>query len=181
VFEDDPLDGVYSFVEKDYARLQAGDVLFSCLDQQNTRPIQDWVEGLVFGGPESLMVLREILKEVGQLRIQTKEDIREVHRDFRVSLDSCGVQLRDIQVERALNKSTPEDFLSILFDLGVDQAEKQITCLQMFNDVNDLIRDLEIHLLLLVEIEKYISDWMWGLICESAQQGWVSNTEVIIS
>jgi len=45
----------------------------------------------------------------------------------------------------------------ILIDLGVDQAENQITCLQMFNDVDDLIRDLEIHLLLMVEIEKYIS------------------------
>ena len=110
MFENDPLDGVYSFVEKAHARLQAGDVLIRCLEEQNTRPIQDWVEGLVLGGSESLMVLREILKEVGQRQTLTKEDIREVHQDFRVRLDSCGVQLQDIQVERALNKSTPEDF-----------------------------------------------------------------------
>jgi len=44
-------------------------------------------------------------------------------------MDSCGVLLWDLQVGSALNKSTPEDFLLILIDLGVDQAEKQITCL----------------------------------------------------
>jgi len=51
----------------------------------------------------------------------------------------------------------------------------------MLIDVNDLIRDLDIHLLLMVEIEKYISDWMWGLVRESAQQGWVSDPEVVNS
>lgn len=39
-------------------------------------------------------------------------------------MDSCGEQLGDLQVGRALNQSTPEDFLLILIDLGVDQAEK---------------------------------------------------------
>lgn len=36
MFEDDPLEGVYSFVEKAYASLQAGDELFRCLEEQNT-------------------------------------------------------------------------------------------------------------------------------------------------
>ena len=175
MFENDPLDDVYSFVERAYTRLQAGDVLFRCLEGEDIAPIQNWVEGLVLAGPESLAVLREILNEVDQRKKQSQEDIRQVLQDFNVSLQSFGVHLKERQNARALIKMTPEGFLSMLYDQEIMQEETQIICLQLRNDANDLIKDLETHLRMLVEIEIYISDWLWGLVYESPHRGWAED------
>jgi len=181
MYEEDPLDGVYSFVEKAYTRLQAGDVIFRCMEEENTTPIQEWVEGLVLAGPESLAVLREILKEVDERKRQSKEDIRQVLQDFRTSLDSCGVHLAGVHNERVLNHLTPEGLLSMLSDQGISQEETQIICLQLRNDAKDLVQDLETHLRLLVEIEIYISDWLWGLVYESAQRAWADDSGAFVN
>ena len=181
MYENDPLDGVYSFVEKAYTRLQAGDVLFRCIEEENTTPIQEWVEGLVLAGPESLVVLREILNEIDERKRQSKEDIRQVLQDFRANLDSCGVHLDSVHTERVLNHLTSEGLLSILHNQGISQKETQIICLQLLNDAKDLVQDQETHLMLLVEIEIYISDWLWGLVYESAQQGWADDSGEFIS
>jgi hypothetical protein len=181
MFEHDPLDGVYSFVEKAYTRLQAGDVIFRCLEEDNTAPIQEWVEGLVLAGPGSLAVLREILNEVDERKRQSKEDIRQVFQDFRASLNSCGVPLNGMQSEHALNHITPERLITIMYEQGISLEETQIVCLQLLNDANDLIKGLETHLRMLVEIEIYISDWLWGLVHESAQRGWADDSRDIIN
>ena len=181
MFENDPLDDVYSFVERAYTRLQAGDVLFRCLEGEDIAPIQNWVEGLVLAGPESLAVLREILNEVDQRKKQSQEDIRQVLQDFNVSLQSFGVHLKERQNARALIKMTPEGFLSMLYDQEIMQEETQIICLQLRNDANDLIKDLETHLRMLVEIEIYISDWLWGLVYESTHRGWAEDIVDVIN
>jgi len=181
MFENDPMNGVYSFVEKAYTRLQAGDVLFRCLEEDNTAPIQEWVEGLVLAGPRSMMVLREILNEVDERKRQSREDIHQVFQDFHTSLKSLGVPVSDMQNQRALIRMTPEGFLSLICDQGISQQETQIVCLQLLNDATDIIEDLEAHLSLLVEIEVYISDWLWGLVHESAQRGWSDNVRDIIN
>jgi uncharacterized protein YpuA (DUF1002 family) len=126
-------------------------------------------------------VLREILNEVDERKRQSKEDIRQVFQDFRKGLKSCGIPLTDMQNEHVLNNMTPEGLLSLMYDQGISQEETQIVCLQLLNDANDLIKDLEIHLRLLVEIEVYISDWLWGLVYESAQQGWADDSSDIIN
>jgi hypothetical protein len=181
MFEKDPLDGVYSFVEKAYTRLQAGDVLFRCIEEENTSPIQEWVEGLVLAGPGNLAVLREILNEVDERKRQSKEDIRQVLQDFRTSLASCGVKLESVHTDRVLNHLSTDGLLSMLNDQGISQEETQIICLQLLNDAKDLIQDLETHLRLLIEIQIYISDWLWGLVYESAQQGWADDSGAIIN
>jgi hypothetical protein len=57
---DDPIDAVYSYVERAYVRLQAGDILIRCMEEGNALPMQQMVEGLVLAGPQSLSVLREM-------------------------------------------------------------------------------------------------------------------------
>jgi len=181
MYEKDPLDGVYSFVEKAYTRLQAGDVLFRCIEEENTTPLQEWVEGLVLAGPESLGVLREILNEADERKRQSNEDIRQVLQDFGASLDSCGVHFSGVHTERVLKHLTPDGLLSMLHDQGISDEETQIICLQLLNDAKDLVQDLETHMRLLVEIEIYISDWLWGLVHESAQRGWAGDSGAYIN
>lgn len=60
---DDPLEAVFSMVERAFIRLQAGDVLLSCLEGNDTTPVQKLVEGLVLAGPQSLNALREVRAE----------------------------------------------------------------------------------------------------------------------
>lgn len=60
---EDPLEAVFSMVERAFVRLQAGDVLGLCLEEDDTAPMQKLVEGLVLAGPQSLNALREIRAE----------------------------------------------------------------------------------------------------------------------
>ncbi len=75
---DDPLDAVYSYVERAYIRLQAGDVLIRCLDEGNAAPIQQMVETLVLAGPRSIAVLQEILAEAEQRKGQIMDDLHQL-------------------------------------------------------------------------------------------------------
>jgi hypothetical protein len=75
---DDPLDAVYSYVERAYIRLQAGDVLIRCLDEANAAPIQQMVETLILAGPGSIGVLQEILSEAGQRKAQIVDDLHQL-------------------------------------------------------------------------------------------------------
>jgi hypothetical protein len=75
---DDPLDAVYSYVERAYIRLQAGDVLIRCLDEGNAAPIQQMVEALVLAGPRSMGVLQEVLAEAEQRKGQIMDDLHQL-------------------------------------------------------------------------------------------------------
>ena len=75
---DDPLDAVYSYVERAYIRLQAGDILIRCLDEGNSAPIQQMVEALVLAGPRSMGVLQEILAEAEQHKGQIIDDLQQL-------------------------------------------------------------------------------------------------------
>jgi hypothetical protein len=75
---DDPLDAVYSYVERAYIRLQAGDVLIRCLDEGYATPIQQMVETLVLAGPRSMGVLQEILAEAEQRKGQIMDDLHQL-------------------------------------------------------------------------------------------------------
>ena len=75
---DDPLDAVYSYVERAYIRLQAGDILIRCLDEGNSAPIQQMVEALVLAGPHSMGVLQEILAEAEQRKGQIIDDLQQL-------------------------------------------------------------------------------------------------------
>ncbi len=75
---DDPLDAVYSYVERAYIRLQAGDVLIRCLDEATAAPIQQMVETLILAGPGSISVLQEILAEAEQRKGQILDDLHQL-------------------------------------------------------------------------------------------------------
>jgi hypothetical protein len=91
---DDPLDAVYSYVERAYIRLQAGDVLIRCLDEANAAPIQQMVETLVLAGPGSIGVLQEILAEAEQRKAQILDDLHQLKaRATSPELDQEGNEI----------------------------------------------------------------------------------------
>jgi hypothetical protein len=179
--EHDPLEAVYSFVERAYIRLQAGDLLFRCMEERDISPLQSWVEGLVYAGPKNLDALREILAEVGERQSQSDEDIRQVLQDFRGSLKSYGVRLQGFESGQSLARLTPIRLLTMLREQGISQEETQVACLQLLRDTRDLVTSLATYARLLDEIETYLEDWLWGLMYQTAQQQIVERDKPLIN
>jgi hypothetical protein len=167
----DPLDDVYSFVERAYIRLQAGDILIRCLEEGSVGPIQGMVEGLVLAGPQSINILREIIVEAGQRKAQVMDDLNQLFHDLERSLKSYGVFLNNSRNILAMTRLTPVRFLSLLREQGITEEKIQIDCLKILRDSRELMVSLVKHIRLLEEIETYLKDWLWGLAYQSARQG----------
>lgn len=168
---DDPLNAVYSFVERAYIRLQAGDVLIRCMEEGNSNPIQQLVDGLVLAGPKSLSALREILAEAGQRKSQIQDDLLQVFTDLEGSLKSYGVTLAEENGESSLARLAPSRLKILLKDQGIQDEEVQKSCMRLLRDARELVISLAGHLSLLEEVERYIQDWLWGLAYQSCHQG----------
>jgi hypothetical protein len=166
----DPLDDVYSFVERAYIRLQAGDVLIRCMEDGNAAPVHQMVEGLVLAGPQSLNILREILVEVGQRKLQVFDDLQQLFSDLERSLKSYGVYLKDPKNYLAMPHLTPVRFLSMLREQGINEEKTQIECLRILRESRELIVSLTNNVRLLEEIETYLKDWLWGLAYQMTRQ-----------
>ncbi len=126
---EDPLNPVFSYVEKAYIRLQAGDLLNRCLDEGSETPIQHMIEGLVLAGPQNIQVLREILAETEKRRSQVGEDIRQLLEGMYKSLKSYGVSLDKTLSVRSISHMTQARFLKLLRQQEVVDEGTQVACL----------------------------------------------------
>jgi len=166
----DPLNAVFSFVERAYIRLQAGDVLIRCMDEASAEPIRQLVEGLVVAGPQSLDVLREILAEAGQRKMQIVDDLHQVFTELEKNLKIYEVQIADIEEVIADLPQAPKRFLTFLEEQGIVEKEAQIACLQLLQNSQELLVSLQRNILMMEEIETFLRDWLWGLAYQSAHQ-----------
>jgi hypothetical protein len=167
---EDPLLAVYEFVERAYVRLQAGEVLNHCLDNGNPVPIQNLVEGLVLVGPQSLSVIREIIAEVGARKAQLSDDRNQIYHRLTRNLNVHGVYLPRQCTPISFDLITPAAFLAFLNQQGIIDDQAQIQCLRLFQDTKELIGSLNENFKLLDDIERYLEDWLWGLIYQSSRQ-----------
>ncbi|NTX00005.1 MAG: hypothetical protein HGB35_08800 [Geobacteraceae bacterium] len=94
MMKDDPLQSVYSYVERAYVRLQAGDLLTRCLEESSIAPVQQLVDGLVLAGPPSLQAMREILAEASKRKAQVLDDLHQLSKEIEKSLSSYGIHLK---------------------------------------------------------------------------------------
>jgi len=179
---DDSLKAVYDFVERACVRLQAGEVLNRCLDDNHSKPVQSWVEGLVVAGPQNIGILYEILAEVGRRQKQIDQDVNQVVNHFEVSLKNNGVHLFDIEKTRLPYEFVPQEFLKLLTDMGISDKETRLDCLRILHDGHELLSSLFDHQKLLEEIETYLEDWMWGMAYQTThhkQSDLMDNSRII--
>ena len=168
--DNDSLETVYAFAERAYIRLQAGDVLFRCLQESSMSPIQSWVEGLVVEGPQNLDTLRAILAEAGERRSQAEEDLRELLEEFETNLKRYGVSAPDNLRTSTLQRLSQVRFLTLLNEQGILEQETQLACLRLLKNMRELSGTLIDHSRLLDQIELYLQDWLWGMVYETARQ-----------
>ncbi len=173
---DDALAEVYAYVERAYVRLQAADVLTHCLENGDSEPVQNLVEELVLVGSQSLSALREILAEVTSRKKQLREDQNQIFSKLDDALKEYGARLLGSYTPLSVGHLTPVGFIALLRQQGVDDDKDQMICLQFFQDTTEFMRGIEVHLRLLDEIETYLQDWLWGVIYQSAREGWAEET-----
>ncbi len=158
----DPLDEVFSFVERHYWRLQAGDVLIRCLEEGRTAPLERVVEVLVLDGPHNLGALQEILDEVNLRRQQVEDDLRQVLRDLRRQLSRFGLPF---EVEQPAAAAAA---LRRLLSLTEQDDDPSAELTRILRNSREVMSSLDAHLRLLMDIEQLLIDWLWGLAYHSA-------------
>jgi hypothetical protein len=168
---DDPIFAVYSYVERAYVRLQAGDVLIRCLEEGNASPMKQLVEGLVLVGPQSLGVLREMRSEAAHRKSQVLDDLHQVFSDLEESVLTFGIVITNVNNSQAIIDLKSANFIEMMQEQGVLEEDSQAACLQILKDSRELITSLDTHVKLLEEIEHYIQDWLWGLAYQQARDG----------
>lgn len=167
---DDPIEDVFSYVERAYLRLQAGDILIRCLEDNSILPIQQIVEGLILAGPQSLEELRQVMAETTARKLQVEDDLSQVYRDMKRVLLEYGVIFPNREDFRDTLTLTPMEILVLMKNQGVEESGSQAACLRVFQDSRDIINNLNNHLGLLSEIEKYIRDWLYSLTYQQTRQ-----------
>lgn len=167
----DPLESVYSIVERTYIRLQAGDILIRCIEEKSSEPLHDMVEGLILAGPKSLDAMHEILSEVLKRKSQLKDDINQIINDLRSVMLSYGVKIGKVKDINTLLGIQPANFLKLIQQQDINDDQTQMACLQVFQDSHDLIFNLHSHLGVLEEIEYYLRDWIGGMVYKQIRRG----------
>jgi hypothetical protein len=172
---DDPIGDVYSFVERAYIRLQAGDILIRCLEDGSTSPIQQMVEGLILAGPQSLDDLQQVLIETTTRKAQVEDDLQQVYVEMKRVLREYGVEFTPAGDYHAALMFSPLELIVLMRSQGVEDHEKQSACQRVFQDSYNLLKNLSTNFHLLTEIERYLQDWSLGLTYQKARQR--SNVE----
>jgi hypothetical protein len=168
---DDPLEVVFSMVEKAFMRIQAGDVLVTCLEKEDTAPVQKLVEGLVLAGPSSLNALREIRAEVDARRTELQSEIARIFSSMEESLKNWGVNLAGL-TERSSMYGLEAGYLGrLLIQQGIGDEYHLKECTKLLNSSKSTMSHLARQILLLDEVAIYLEDWMGGLMYQSAHQG----------
>lgn len=152
-----PLDEIFSFVERHYWRLQAGDVLTRCMEEGRITPMEQVVEALVFDGPHNLGALQEMLDEVDQRRRQLEDDLRQMLSDIRHQLRRLGVTPTSLSPERTL-----EDLQSLLQHTEASSSAPA-DLLNMLHNAREVGQSMQAHLELLYDLEDLLLDWLWGM------------------
>jgi hypothetical protein len=171
---DDPLNAVYSFVERTYIRLQAGDILMRCMEEGTLQPMHRMVEELVLAGPQGLASLREVLEEVGSRKKQVNDDLAQVFANLDNQLKAYGVEPLGSYTPLSLAEVEPDVIPTILnqWDLGEESAH---ACLKLLSDSHELLGSLAGHYAMLADLEVYLQDWMWGIIYQIARTEQAGN------
>jgi hypothetical protein len=156
-------DSVYSFVERAYMRLQAGDVLIRCLEEKKISPMQEMVEGLVFAGPDNIATLREIMDETIQRKTQVQDDLHQVITQVCNVFESYGITLDEGLTSDLLREWTASNLVELMTRQGIKQAETHSACLQVWQNSQEIMENLFTNLQLLNEVEHFLQDWLWGL------------------
>lgn len=167
---DDNLETVLTMVERAFVRIQAGDVLATCLQQESTAPLQKLVEELVLAGPTSLNALREIRAEVIAQRAELQNEIARIFSSMEEKLMSWGVNLEGLSGRTTMHSLEIACLGNLLRPAEGQDDSRLLECSRLLGASKESMIQIARQILLLNEVDIYLGDWIWGLMYQSARQ-----------
>jgi hypothetical protein len=168
-----PLDDLLSLAERSYIRIEAEELIDSCLYQGDFTPFTDLVEGLVLAGSSSLSILREIHEAIRSVKADLRQEGLDIRQDLVEALSEFGVALPQL-----LGTDAPEAFRRICSaDLhekivrasGSLDGEDSALIAEVCADAGARIEKVARRLALVSWVEQAVLDWMDGLAYEMAR------------
>ncbi len=166
-----PGSSIYSIVEKAYYRLQAGDVLTHCVEDNSSEPIHEMIQEMVLAGPKSLDAIREILSEATKRKTQVRDDLNQVVNQLSIILKGYGISLDASRASQVLQSIDNGQLIELLDSQDITTSEARSGSIQVMNDSRELMATLNSKIQLLENIENYLQDWLWGLTYQYIRQG----------
>jgi hypothetical protein len=167
---DDPLEAVYTYVERAYVRLQAGDVIMRCLEEGSPEPIHQMVEGLVLAGPRSLATLQEIQAEACDRKTQMLDDLHQIFTRLEKTIRKAGLDMVDLNGIMSILHVSRVELQRMMQERGIWQGNLEIEIIQSLDEAREMISGMASQIKMLEEIEGFLEDWVWGLTYERTHQ-----------
>ncbi len=166
-----PSSSIYSIVEKAYYRLQAGDVLTHCVEDNSAEPIHEMIQEMILAGPQSLEAIREMLSETTKRKTQVYDDLSQVVNQLSIILKSYGIRLEKSHGSTPLQSIDERQLIKLMDAQHIIGRDARSGSLQVLKDSRELMAALKSKIMLLENIEAYLQDWLWGLTYQFIRQG----------
>jgi hypothetical protein len=169
-----PLDDLLNFAHQSYVRMEAEQLISECLELGDPSPFNDMVEGLVLAGTSSLILLREILEEVLNVKSMLSQEGLGIRQDLVDALGEFGVH-----VPQLLYVDAPDDFRQIsnkhlkygLGDLSANlRSEDELLLEEICLEAGERVKQIGNRLTMISHFEESVRDWMRCLAYEAMQR-----------
>jgi len=165
-----PLAMIYEYIEHAYVRQQAGDVLIRCLEEQDVDPMYKLVEELVIAGPQSIVVLREVIAETDQHRSEIQDRLHRLLVHLQAEWSKNSRVLPELP-DMLLYSWLPADIcIEMIVQDGMQEEQARLVYNTIVRKNRQNMLDMMDQLRILQDIGAYLQDWLWGLSYESYHQ-----------
>jgi hypothetical protein len=167
-----PLDDLLSLAERTYIRMEAEQLIDECLESGDLAPFDSLLKELVLAGSSSLVVLREILQAIRTVKSGLSQEGLGVRQDLMDALSEFGVYMPQL-----LSADAPEVFRRIcsqglhreVKELSGDlESADEVLLEEICAEAGNRVAQVAKNLMLVTRLEKWVMDWMEGLVYESA-------------
>ena len=169
-----PLDDLLNFAHQSYVRMEAEQLINECLELGDPAPFNDMVEGLVLAGTSSLMLLREILDEVLNVKSILSQEGLGIRQDLVDALGEFGVhlpQLLYVDAPEAFHQLSSRHLKYGLSHISADiHSEDEILLEEICLEAGERVKQIGRRLTMITNFEESIRDWMRCLAYEVMQR-----------
>ena len=169
-----PLDDLLNFAHQSYVRMEAEQLISECLELGDPSPFNDMVEGLVLAGTSSLMLLREILDEVLNVKSMLSQEGLGIRQDLVDALGEFGVhlpQLLYVDAPEAFRQLSSRHLRYGLSNVSANlQSEDELLLEEICLEAGERVKQIGRRLTMISHFEDSIRDWMRCLAYEAMQR-----------
>lgn len=164
----------FELAERTYLRFQVADVLMQCFELKNSEPLYRFIEELILPGPHPVVDLQEVLSEANRKRIELQDEMRQIIVEVNQENQGSGIKVEGLVDLLALEVMTssqseinPTEEQAELEGLGegiiYPAKERNIKINKIIAEYMELFTQITV----LLDIEQYLKDWLWGMAYEA--------------